>query len=60
MIGTTRKRAIQLAAICATTTLLSVAGCQDAAADGSLDSATQSLLQFVGDFARQVLAAYFL
>lgn len=58
MIRVNRERVLRLAAVCAATALLGVAGCQNAATDGSLDSAAPSLLQFVGDFARQVLAAY--
>ena len=38
--------------------LLGVAGCQEAASQASLDTVVQSLMPFVGDFARQVLAAY--
>ncbi len=34
-------------------------GCQEEAAQLSLDSTAQSLVVFAGDFARQVLAAYF-
>lgn len=60
MIGVLRGCAVRIAAICAATALLSVAGCVDAAADPSLDSGAQALLQFVGNFARQALAAYLL
>jgi len=42
--------------------LLQLAGCQVVAASGdtaaSVDAATQAVLQFVGDFARQALAAF--
>lgn len=58
MIRTMCQRVRELAAVSGAVALLSLAGCQGTAAEVSLDSAAQSLVQFVGDFARQVLAAY--
>ena len=58
------QHARRFAAMCGIIASLGVAGCQQAAGQtdpaASLDSATQALVQFVGDFARQALAAYLL
>lgn len=48
----------RLATMCCAVASLGLVGCQAGAAQVSLDSAAQSLVEFVGDFARQVLAAY--
>ena len=53
----------RFAVMCSVIALLGLAGCQQVAAQAdptaSLDSSTQALMQFVGDFARQALAAFF-
>ena len=46
-----------LTVVCGVVGLLELAGCQQDPT-ASLDSTTQALMQFVGDFARQALAAY--
>jgi len=48
----------RLAMMCCAVALLGLVGCQAGASQVSLDSAAQSLVEFVGDFARQFLAAY--
>jgi len=56
------QHARRFAVMCSMIALLGLAGCQQAAAQAdpsaSLDTTTQALMQFVGDFARQALAAY--
>lgn len=58
------QHARRFAVMCGVIASLGLAGCQQAAGQTdpsvSLDSATQALMQFVGDFARQALAAYLL
>jgi hypothetical protein len=54
----------RFAVMCSIIVLLGLTGCQQAAtqadSSASLDSTTQTLMQFVGDFARQAFAAYLL
>lgn len=54
----TPPRRYRLAMTCCAVASLALGGCQEGAARVSLDAVAQSLVEFIGDFARQVLAAY--
>ncbi|MBN2562851.1 MAG: hypothetical protein JXQ75_18165 [Phycisphaerae bacterium] len=55
---TTLQHPYRIAMMCCAVASLGLVGCQAGAVQVSLDSAAQSLVEFVGDFAWQVLAAY--
>ena len=55
------QHARRFAAMCSIIVLLGLTGCQQVATQADpLDTTTQALMQFVGDFARQAFAAYLL
>lgn len=56
---TIHRLSYRLAMTCCSVAALGLLGCREEAGRVSLDSAAQSLVAFVGDVARQVLAAYF-